>query len=49
VPVTVGAPSGAGFVVVGIEPGAEIVATGGHLLREGQAVRRFTGLAAAEN
>lgn len=44
VPVTLGAPSGSGFVVEGIPPGAEIVAAGAHHLRDGQAVRRFARL-----
>jgi RND family efflux transporter MFP subunit len=49
VPVTVAAPTGTGFVVEGLPPGAEIVAAGAHRLTDGQTVRRFTDLRVTEN
>lgn len=48
-PVTVGSETGVGLAVEGLPPDTEIVATGVHLLRDGQIVRRFTGLTTAEN
>lgn len=47
-PVVVRSATGSGFVVEGLAPGAEIVAAGAHLLRDGQAVRRWTGLLVEE-
>jgi len=47
-PVTVVADSGAGLAVVGLDPGTEVVVAGAHLVREGQRVRRFTGLTMTE-
>jgi membrane fusion protein, multidrug efflux system len=47
-PVTVTAQDGASFAVEGLPAGSEIVSAGAHLLRDGQTVRRFTGLTTAE-
>jgi RND family efflux transporter MFP subunit len=44
VPVTITSQTGTGFVVEGLEAGAEIVAVGAHRLTAGQTVRRFTDL-----
>lgn len=49
VPVTVTSKTGTGFVVAGLEAGAEIVAVGAHRLTAGQMVRRFTGLRMTED
>ncbi|REC54144.1 efflux RND transporter periplasmic adaptor subunit [Rhodosalinus sediminis] len=48
-PVTVIAGAGSRFSVEGLPAGTEIVAAGAHLLREGQTVRRFTGLTTSED
>lgn len=48
-PVTVVAGGGSGFTVEGLAAGTEIVTAGAHLLREGQTVRRFTGLTTSED
>ena len=48
-PVTLKAPSGSGFMIEGLPERAEIVAAGAHLLRDGQAVRRFGPLTHTEN
>jgi hypothetical protein len=47
--VTVVAGAGSRFSVEGLSAGSEIVAAGVHLLRDGQAVRRFTGLITSED
>ena len=47
-PVTVIAGAGSRFAVDGLPAGTEIVTAGAHLLRDGQTVRRFTGLATSE-
>ncbi len=47
--VTVVAGAGSGFTVEGLAAGTEIVTAGAHLLREGQIVRRFTGLTTSED
>jgi RND family efflux transporter MFP subunit len=47
-PVTVVTGTGSRFAVEGLPPGAEIVAAGAHRLREGQTVRRYTGLTRSE-
>lgn len=47
-PVTVVADSGAGLAVMGLDPGTEVVVAGAHLVRDGQRVRRFTGLTMTE-
>lgn len=47
-PVTVAASDGSRFTVEGLPAGSEIVAAGAHLLRDGQTVRRFTGLTTSE-
>lgn len=47
--VTVVARAGSGFTVEGLPAGTEIVTAGAHLLREGQTVRRFTGLTSSED
>jgi RND family efflux transporter MFP subunit len=49
VEVGLAANGGTTFAVEGLEHGAEIVAAGAHRLAEGQTVRRFTGLRAAED
>ena len=48
VPVTVTTANGVSFSVDGLPPDTEIVGAGAHLLRDGQAVRRFTGLKVEE-
>ncbi|MGC9523172.1 MAG: efflux RND transporter periplasmic adaptor subunit [Anaerolineae bacterium] len=48
-PVTVVVGAGSGFTVEGLAAGTEIVTAGAHLLREGQIVRRFTGLTTSED
>lgn len=48
-PVTVTAGTGAYLAVDGLAEGAEIVVAGAHLLRDGQQVRRFTGLTTSED
>ena len=47
-PVEVRSETGTGFQVAGLTEGTEVVATGGHLLRTGQTVRRYTGLVVEE-
>ena len=47
-PVEVRSETGTGFQVAGLAEGTEVVATGGHLLRTGQIVRRYTGLVVEE-
>lgn len=47
-PVTVTTANGVSFSVDGLPPGVEIVAAGAHLLRDGEAVRRYTGLKVEE-
>jgi RND family efflux transporter MFP subunit len=47
-PVEVRSETGTGFRVSGLAEGAEVVAAGGHLLRTGQTVRRYTGLVVEE-
>ncbi len=47
-PVDVRSRTGTRFLVTGLPEGAEVVAVGGHLLREGQAVRRYTRLVVEE-
>lgn len=47
--VTVIAGAGSRFSVEGLSAGSEIVAAGAHLLRDGQTVRRFTGLTTSED
>lgn len=42
--VSVTSTTGTDLIVEGLPPGAEVVAAGAHLLRPGQAVRRYTGL-----
>lgn len=49
VPVTLTSQTGTGFVVAGLEAGAEIVAVGAHRLTAGQTVRRFTDLRMTED
>ena len=46
--VEVQSKTGTGFQVAGLAEGTEVVATGGHLLRNGQTVRRYTGLVVEE-
>jgi len=46
--VTLSAPGGTSFRVKGLDDGEKIVATGGHLLTHGQAVRRYEGLTVEE-
>ncbi|QBF30982.1 efflux RND transporter periplasmic adaptor subunit [Thalassococcus sp. S3] len=48
-PVEVQSETGTSFVVTGIDPGTEIVAVGGHLLTDGQTVRRYIGLTVEED
>ncbi len=47
-PVEVSSADGTHFAVSGLSPEAEIVAVGAHLLRDGQKVRRYTGLKMSE-
>ncbi len=47
-PVSVRSETGTGFRIEGLPAGAEVVAIGGHRLREGQAVRRYGGLTVEE-
>ena len=47
-PVTVTTTNGVSFSVDGLPPDIEIVAAGAHLLRDGEAVRRYTGLRVEE-
>ena len=47
-PVTVTTSNGVSFSVDGLPPGVEIVAAGAHLLRDGEFVRRYTGLKVEE-
>ncbi len=47
-PVEVRSETGTGFLVTGVRDGAEVVAVGGHLLREGQTVRRYSRLVVEE-
>lgn len=49
VPVAITSETGTGFVVEGLETGAEIVAVGVHRLLDGQSVRRFSDLRMTEN
>lgn len=48
-PVEVRSETGTGFLVTGLPEGAEVVAVGGHLLREGQTVRRYSQLVVEEH
>ncbi|MEM9780067.1 MAG: efflux RND transporter periplasmic adaptor subunit, partial [Pseudomonadota bacterium] len=43
-PVRVSSQNGTSFAVEGIAPQTEVVTVGAHLLDDGQAVKRFTGL-----
>ncbi len=47
-PVEVRSETGTGFLVTGLPEGAEVVAVGGHLLRDGQTVRRYSRLVVEE-
>ncbi len=47
-PVGVRSETGTGFRIEGLPSGAEVVAVGGHLLRDGQIVRRYSGLTVEE-
>ena len=47
-PVEVHSKTGTRLIVTGLSQGAEVVAVGGHLLREGQMVRRYSNLVVEE-
>ena len=47
-PVDVRSETGTGFRIRGLPAGAEVVSVGGHLLRDGQVVRRYVGLTVEE-
>ncbi|MEM1046841.1 MAG: efflux RND transporter periplasmic adaptor subunit [Pseudomonadota bacterium] len=47
-PVEVHSETGTRLTVTGLSEGAEVVAVGGHLLRDGQTVRRYTNLIVGE-
>lgn len=47
-PVEVHSETGTRFTVTGLAEGTEVVAVGGHLLRDGQSVRRYTNLIVGE-
>ncbi len=49
VAVNIRSETGTEFIVDGLPQGTEIVGAGAHLLREGQAVRRYTGLTVEED